>query len=100
MPTGKRQGGGARRANALEPAMRILDQDRDIEVTSATIYLTTSEAEELYSQLADLIAEGKNVHFHLNSDDFAREITICHYVEGGENRLLAARSQRILAGQG
>lgn len=80
--------------------MRILDEDRDVEVSNATVYLTLAEAEELHGQLSALMAKAANVHFHLSSDDFARELTICHYVEGGENRLLDARSHRILAGQG
>jgi hypothetical protein len=58
--------------------MRFLDDDRDLALSRATIYLTKDEATQLRDTLTVLLAGGHQ-HEHVSSDDFQKEITICIY---------------------
>jgi GGDEF domain-containing protein len=59
--------------------MRILDEERDVSLNRATIYLTMSEASELRDSLDALIKDHVERHEHVPSDDYRKELTICIY---------------------
>lgn len=80
--------------------MRIRDNDRDVEVRNATLFVTAADAEAIRETLAMLLESGGNTHDHISTDDFERELTVCLYEEGGENSELNQRSLRLLAGLG
>lgn len=61
-------------------AMRILDEDNDRGLDSATIYLSIDEALQLRSAL-DSVIRDPSLHHHINDEDFKKEITICIYDE-------------------
>lgn len=58
--------------------MRILDQDTDRPILRASLFLTTTEAQELQDSLALLLDTGSH-HEHVSSEDFSREITLTIY---------------------
>jgi hypothetical protein len=89
-----------RTISSIEGDMRLLDDDRDVEVENATLFVTAAEAEEMMSHLARLIELGGVAHSHISTEDFQRELTVCLYEEGGENSELNQRSLRLLAGLG
>lgn len=59
--------------------MKILDEDADKKIENITIFLTNSEIKQLHSYLGELIEKPSNQHFHMSSDDYQRELTICLY---------------------
>lgn len=61
--------------------MKILDEDNDKKVDNATIFITAQEAKQIYSYLGTLIEKPANQHFHLSSEDYQEELTICIYDE-------------------
>jgi len=76
--------------------MRLLDQRSDISLQSVTVYLTQNEAEELRDSVLALLKEPRNSHFHINSEDFKKELTICIYTEG-DTTGFDERSKRLIA---
>jgi hypothetical protein len=56
--------------------MRILNQDNDTAVDTATLYLTESETKILSGYLEQLLEMPQSSHCHLESDDLAQEITV------------------------
>ena len=80
--------------------MRIQDDDRDVEVRNATLFVTRAEAEEIRESLALLLRLGGVAHDHISTDDFQRELTVCLYEEAGQNSGLNERALRLLAGKG
>jgi len=59
--------------------MRFLDEDSDKKIDRASLFLTKEEAEQMYSYLGDLLKNPSDQHFHLSSEDYQKEITICLY---------------------
>ena len=61
--------------------MRILNEDSDCSVKRVCLYLTRMEAESLFEQLGKLISKPKKHHFHVEDENFEREITVAIYSE-------------------
>lgn len=75
--------------------MRILDEQRDCTVAKATILLTKTEAEELRDSLESVLANRRENHAHIPSEDFRKEITVAVYDE--ENiHTFNERCQRLI----
>jgi hypothetical protein len=76
--------------------MRLLDEGSDKSINKVTIYLTKSEAEELYSDLKRIIDAPKNNHAHVSSEDYKKEITICIYGGNVIDESLNERSKKLI----
>ena len=61
--------------------MRILDEDSDKRLDNVLLVLTVAEARQLKAYLHQLIDVQSSTcdHFHVSSDDYQKEITICLY---------------------
>ena len=59
--------------------MKMLDESTDKKIENATVFLTKLEIEQLHSYLGELIENPDNQHFHLSSDDYQKELTVCLY---------------------
>jgi hypothetical protein len=61
--------------------MRMLDEDNDKRLDNVLLVLTAAEARQLNSYLCQLIDAKSSTcdHFHLSSEDYQKEITICLY---------------------
>jgi hypothetical protein len=59
--------------------MRILDVDRDIAVNKAILYLTDEEALQLTGYLEQLLKDSESQHFHLDDENFERELIVTIY---------------------
>ena len=58
--------------------MRILDIKADRKADQILLYLTRREVGELRDSLASLLGT-PGEHYHIPSDDFKKEITVCMY---------------------
>jgi hypothetical protein len=76
--------------------MRLLDEGSDKSINKVTIYLTKSEAEELYGDLKRIIDTQKNNHAHVSSEDYKKEITICIYDENVIDESFNERSKKLI----
>lgn len=76
--------------------MRLLDEGSDKSINKLTIYLTKSEAEELYGDLKRIIDTPKNNHAHVSSEDYKKEITICIYDENVIDESFNERSKKLI----
>ena len=56
--------------------MRILNQVDNAPLNNITVYLTPAEALQAIGYLEQMLAEPKQHHFHLNDDEYRREITL------------------------
>ncbi|NGX46880.1 MAG: hypothetical protein K1000chlam3_00247 [Chlamydiae bacterium] len=61
--------------------MRVLNDEADEKLDTASIFLTKEEALQLRSHLEQLLDDPKLQHIHLSSDDYQKELTICLYDE-------------------
>jgi hypothetical protein len=60
--------------------MYIIDDDNNTKLDSVTLLLNKVEAKQFLGYLKQLLEENpKSDHYHLESDDFQQEITICLY---------------------
>lgn len=61
--------------------MRIFDDESDKKLDRITVLLTEPEALQLESYLKEFLEKPKDkgLHFHLSSEDYNKEITICIY---------------------
>ena len=63
------------------------DQSSELntELENITILLTESEATQMIGYLEYLISEAdKKAHYHLNNDDYSKEITLALYDRDGD----------------
>jgi hypothetical protein len=66
--------------------MRILDVMSNKSIKEVTLLLEKDEAFQLIGYLKALVLEGaENDHYHLNSSDYSKEITIALYDEADIN---------------
>ena len=64
--------------------MIILDENTNNSLTDITILFSKNEANQLIGYLEELLSDtGKNVHYHLNNDNYSKEITIALYEKNG-----------------
>lgn len=61
--------------------MRISDDISNKKLDRITLFLTESEAAQLESYLKQFLEKPKDkgLHFHLSSEDYQKEITVCIY---------------------
>jgi len=61
--------------------MRISDDATDKKLDKVTLFLTESEALQLEDYLKQFLKKPKDkgYHFHLSSEDYQKEITVCIY---------------------
>ncbi len=61
--------------------MRISDDISNKKLDNITLFLTEGEALQLASYLKQLLEKPKEkgLHFHLSSEDYQKEITVCIY---------------------
>lgn len=81
--------------------MRISDDVSDKKLDRITIFLTESEALQLESYLKQFLEKpkGKGFHFHLSSEDYEKEITVCIYDQKNINAL-HSRAQKLIHDDG
>jgi len=74
--------------------MKILNTDTNSPTKNICIYLTSAEALQMLGYLEQLVAE-PDEHYHLNDEDFEREISLVIY---NPNDLSGfdARSKRLI----
>ena len=80
-----------------EIIMRISDDVTDKKLDRITLFLTEPEAIQLESYLKPFLEKPKEkeLHFHLSSEDYQKEITVCIY--NPENiRALHSRAQKLI----
>lgn len=61
--------------------MRMLDEERDRSLSRITILLSRAEAEELRDSLKSVLEPGVELHQHISSEDYQKEITVAVYDE-------------------
>lgn len=76
--------------------MRILDQSDDKSLSRVTLYLLTSEAEELRDSLNSLL-ERSSHHEHTPSADYTKEVTVTLY-DVNNLESFDDRSRRLIVG--
>jgi hypothetical protein len=61
--------------------MRMLDEETDKKLNNVLLMLTVEEAKQVISYLNQLINKKTPScdHFHISSDDYQKEVTICLY---------------------
>lgn len=59
--------------------MRIHDSDNDKVTDNVTLYLTSTEAQELIDDLAEVLSNPKGNHAHISSANYQQELTVCIY---------------------
>ena len=61
--------------------MRMLDEMSNRSISSLTLLLEKAEAIQLIGYLEDLVSVEsiKSGHYHLNNDDYSKEITVALY---------------------
>lgn len=61
--------------------MRISDDATNKNLDGITLFLTEAEAIQLKNYLEQFLKKSKDKgeHFHLSSDDYQKEITVCIY---------------------
>jgi len=60
--------------------MIIVDETTSKSLSNATILLTEKETTQMIGYLEELLSNKKqNEHYHLNNDNFSKEITIALY---------------------
>lgn len=77
--------------------MRISNDTSDEKLDQITIFLTESEASQLKNSLEQFLKKPKDrgLHFHLSSEDYQKEITVCIY--NPENiAILHPRAQKLI----
>lgn len=60
-------------------AMRILNQADNAPLNTITIYFTAVEALQAIGYLEQMLAEPDQHHFHLNDEEYQRDVTLTVY---------------------
>lgn len=76
--------------------MRILNQADALPLNSITLYLTPAEAQQAIGYLEQMLAEPNQHHFHLNDDEYQREITLTVY-QPDDLSQFDERSRKLIA---
>ncbi len=77
--------------------MRIFDDEGDKKLDMVSLFLTREEALQLESYLKQFLNKeiDKGLHFHLSSENYQKEITICIYDPKNTNKL-HPRAQKLI----
>ena len=75
--------------------MRILNQNTSLPLNSITLYLTSAEAQQAIGYLEQMLAEPNQHHFHLNDDEYQREVTLTAY-QADDLSQLDERSRKLI----
>jgi len=77
--------------------MKIIDEMTNKSLSNITILLEKSELTQLIGYLEDLSSEvAQNEHYHLNNDDYSKEITIAVYDDKGSLEHFAEKYKKII----
>ncbi|MDL2220450.1 hypothetical protein LJC55_02155 [Eubacteriales bacterium OttesenSCG-928-N14] len=77
--------------------MIIFDEDRDILIENITILLKKEEADQLIYCLKELLSNTeKNGHYHLNNDNYSKEITVALYDKEKDLNNFAYKYQKAI----
>ncbi|MBE7031644.1 MAG: hypothetical protein E7401_01620 [Ruminococcaceae bacterium] len=77
--------------------MRILDEDRDKALKNILLLFTKQEAEQLISDLEDLVNDDtRGNHFHINNEDYSKEITVALYDENNIDDFFSERCKELI----
>ncbi|MBE7034163.1 MAG: hypothetical protein E7406_08070 [Ruminococcaceae bacterium] len=77
--------------------MRILDEDRNKALNNITLLLTKEEAMQILSDLDDLVnGDTKGDHYHINNNDFSKEITVALYDENKIDDFFSKRYEKLI----
>lgn len=74
--------------------MRILNSADNTPLNNICIYLTPAEATQMVGYLEQLLVE-PGEHFHLNDDEYQREITLTVY-QAGNLKHYDERSKKLI----
>lgn len=78
--------------------MRICDDVSDKKLDRITLFLNEEEVLKLESYLKDYIEkykEKKDFHFHISSEDYKKELTVCIY-NPDNIEMLHPRAQKLI----
>jgi len=77
--------------------MVIFDETNNNELNNLTLLLKKDEVVQLIGYLNDLLLmDSKNEHYHINNDDYSKEITIALYSKDGELDHFAEKYRKII----
>ena len=77
--------------------MIVFDETTDKNLVNTTILLTKNEAIQLMGYLEDLLSNTEqNEHYHLNNDNFSKEITIALYDKKGNLDSFATKYKTLI----
>ena len=77
--------------------MIILDENTNISLINITILLTKNEATQMIGYLEELLSNTEqNVHYHLNNDNFSKEITIALYDKQNNSNNFAEKYKKLI----
>jgi hypothetical protein len=79
--------------------MRILNYAEGAPLDNICVYLTSAEATQMIEYLEQLLAEPDQHHFHLNDDEYQREIRLTVYDPAHLNQYDARSKKLIQAGE-
>lgn len=75
--------------------MRILNLNDSEPLSNITVYLTPAEATQMIGYLEQMLAEPEQHHFHLNDEEYQREITLAVY-QPDDLKRCDERSKRLI----
>jgi hypothetical protein len=75
--------------------MRILNETTDSPVDNILLLLTRQEATQIISYLGELLSGTPGDHFHVESEDFQREITLA-LCEADDIETFSPRIKRLI----
>ena len=79
--------------------MRMLNLDGSAPLSNITVYLTPAEATQMIGYLEQLVENQEDHHFHLNDDEYQREITLTVYQPGYLDEYDQRSKKLILTGE-
>ena len=81
--------------------MIIFDEMQNKSLGDVSILLDKSEASQLLSYLKGMIASNApDEHFHLNNEDYSKEITVSLYDKNGSLEGFAEKYKKLIQSEG
>ena len=79
--------------------MILYDETASKEIDNITVLLEKSEVIQLISYLNDLLhCSTMDEHYHLNNDDYSKEVTIALYEKNGNLDHFAEKYRKLIIG--
>ena len=77
--------------------MKIFDEITNLSLSNVTILLKESEAIQLVGYLEELLSnDSADAHYHLDNDDYSKEITIALYNPDGNIEHFAEKYKKAI----